>query len=79
MLSQILGGFVAALAVYGIYKQQLDAVSAGFEQLGIGAEIFGPSGVRINASSPPLGRELTDPAVTACRCPRPLPPADSGA
>lgn len=46
MLSQILGGFVAALAVYGIYKQQLDAVSAGFVKLGIAPEIFSASGVR---------------------------------
>ncbi|SCZ89998.1 BZ3500_MvSof-1268-A1-R1_Chr9g10669 [Microbotryum saponariae] len=50
LLAQILGAFLGALAVYGVYKQEFDQAYAGFKALGPAGEaaIFtaqGPAGV----------------------------------
>ncbi|SCV69969.1 BQ2448_1363 [Microbotryum intermedium] len=50
ILAQIFGAFLGGLAVYGVYKEQFDQVSAGFKALGPAGEaaIFtaqGPAGV----------------------------------
>ncbi|GAA5914039.1 hypothetical protein JCM5296_003839 [Sporobolomyces johnsonii] len=44
IVSQILGAFVAAVFVYGIYKQQLDEVVAGMNLLGEAKAIYSPQG-----------------------------------
>lgn len=52
ILSQLIGGFLAALCVYGVYKQQLVAITAAMrESPTTAAAIFSPSGVR---TEPPL-------------------------
>ncbi|GAA6018240.1 hypothetical protein JCM10207_002879 [Rhodosporidiobolus poonsookiae] len=44
ILAQLIGGFVACLCVYGMWKQQLDEVYDGFLTLGAESLVFSPSG-----------------------------------
>ncbi|KAK4702892.1 histone acetyltransferase, partial [Phenoliferia sp. Uapishka_3] len=44
LVAQVFGGFVGIMAVYGCYKQQMDAIAAEFHAGGLSAAIFTPSG-----------------------------------
>ncbi|GJN91312.1 hypothetical protein Rhopal_004331-T1 [Rhodotorula paludigena] len=58
ILSQLLGGFLAALCVYGIFSQQLKEVTAALEVVAP-AQIFTPQGpAGIFALFPSVGQEL---------------------
>lgn len=62
--AQIFGGFVAAILVYGVYRQQFDAVAAALTAAKESALIFTPLGVRLRFSIRDL---LTFPARWSSR------------
>lgn len=59
ILSQLLGGFLAALCVYGIFSQQLKEVTAALEVVAP-AQIFTPQGVSIRSTVSSKRLLLTD-------------------
>lgn len=64
IISQLIGGFIACLCVYGVYKEQLVAITAGMRLAGEGAAVFSPSGVspgfyRIPTRFPVLTHDFT--------------------